>query len=125
MLLQLPSLPNFIDLLADKEANRDSSNNTTESINLVRSLAESLILRFINLLGQIHLELQKQNDDSKNGISTAMRDLMEALGADSQQQLDEQFISRRSEQMLQKMCQWGSKHRSINLVKSMALKFAS
>ena len=47
MVLQLPSLPKFLDLLADSE-NRNM-NDTSQ----VQSLVESLIHRYLDTLGKV------------------------------------------------------------------------
>ena len=55
MVLQLPTLPKFLDLLADSE------NHRNQETSQVRSLVESLIHRYLDTLGKVFVDQEKGN----------------------------------------------------------------
>ena len=70
----------------------------------------------LDMLEDEYKEEEKKDDWQQN----ALNDILSAHGAKT---LEKSFIVSQFEQMFQKMRQWGSSHRCINMLKSTLMRY--
>ena len=100
MIYHLPTIPGFIDLLADCD-----SYSALHSFK-VRSMTESLVGRYLHLTCEVYKQKADLPQECVTDLNYEFADNL--LGID--------FVVSQFEHLLSKLKQWGGSHRFINLM---------